>query len=972
MVKKGYDDDSVSDLPSRILEIGEDLYNNYDSFEFKAFDDFGLSRDEYFPKNFALFDLQDLNVMHRDTWTMGSNSSSTTPQDIGHPFADDADIELPLNDIQESGSFGSVDVDEPRIYGTSFNILDPVGQETQNDSYNALPLAQSDPLTSVNSDSFKFVENLGPFVDKPCHIEDSFVSTSKHHAICPCSLSAEEFRSLGGHNSQKYQSIAELAQKNIHKFIAQDHIHNLLGKRVYSPSTSEEYSVSDTKKPKMLEFPLAESGFESVTIPCNFSINIDSSEKPQLNFCVEVVRDSRCLEAQISSFNLLDLSRGLLDFISNVEESKCSVESKNNSNIDESLKILLQKDGFDLNEKLNMLTIGTPSVVQKSYGSEKRFFCPPPLVRLSGNLLEKLSLKKFDEETTSSGSSLSESMFFSSSVANQVYDDTAGGFATSLTSQLNTFIPTCSVELINSRVAMFRNMYMNDLVKRRSLNRVALGSNIVNPRLKFLCQLYKDFCEPITSYSQEHPEGKAVSGNLRRDFQLYLHINAEGFGVTSKESTSCIASRTISVISKPSKRKFSSIECLNSKENNAKNLDKKGKLDFSAFCGPDLITENRLVAIYHRLKSQSLTTKYLGLRANEKSKTSLITKRDLWNGFYLKHVRYKDFPEPKSTVIYDGAIIQLCSANHQWKSEPFRIRIVADNTNASEIESQSPLFQLYKVTLEYVNTPGLFLSVGRDQDLLAREAYMNFDSKQINERCFFTVVGVDFVDYRWFNPQIIPKAGRLSASPFPKIEKCSIASGPKDDQELLLGLEIQLPFYSMLKNMDIAWGKSPLSEASEILMKLLYNICLANVQLETAKCEVDVLTGNGNFVPVSYLFDETKGNGRSFSSFRYRIAVKIPALRSLVGKISANPYHGTPQTKLWKNFSQRICTSPSNETDISGEKLVKLSLSTAESLDSGGNSPACTIMKIPILLGRRYDGMIYPTRFFVKFNISNS
>lgn len=326
------------------------------------------------------------------------------------------------------------------------------------------------------------------------------------------------------------------------------------------------------------------------------------------------------------------------------------------------------------------ITILHAKVAQKSYGNEKRFFCPPPCVYISGQ-----------------GWRVVQDNLKASGFGDSVYQVRGYMCLDSSSQSQNDAFKLVFDEQPNSRqiFACAKSLFISDQDKRK---------------------------------------------HFRLLLQLFLG---------SRQEVGSFQSRMIKVISKPSQKRQS-----------MKNAD---------LC----ISSCSRVALFNRLRSQTVSTRYLSVERG-----AFVASARQWTAFTITMVEDQrsgpgDFALSESFICY-GCVVQLVCTETGVALPPMVIRKV--NKQHAILDVDEPVSQLHKCAFQFRDSPHCYLCLSNDTIIQYQAQSTVRDPSRVvlNDGSCWTIIGVETVEFT-FNQGLA--CVQTPISPFPVITGLELNGG---------------------------------------------------------------------------------------------------------------------------------------------------------------------------------------------------
>uniref|UniRef100_A0A915J4F1 Uncharacterized protein n=1 Tax=Romanomermis culicivorax TaxID=13658 RepID=A0A915J4F1_ROMCU len=368
-------------------------------------------------------------------------------------------------------------------------------------------------------------------------------------------------------------------------------------------------------------------------------------------------------------------------------------------------------------------------VAQKSYGNEKRFFCPPPCIYLRGDgwRRKKLEVDRFyapNYRSNNDGSSPSSSSTIStnnvrSSGKSKFVDEGSG----------------CPSELI-SYIGIGKHGNYAALNRRDEMGLVEAvdrSQKFDSDKQMLDFSTGKTFCCAKTLHISDHDK--------RKYFKLKVDMM-----YSCSHIIGSFDSQQIKVISKPSKKKQS-----------MKNTD----------CKYLCIASGTKVALFNRLRSQTVSTRYLHVHSPKlDQKLSDIDNAEFhassteWGAFTIHLLDDEDAESPvdsaefmvKDGYIHYGSTIKLVDSLTNLAMPRLIIRKV--EKQCALLDSDEPVSQLHKVAFqlkgESPDSPLEYMCLEQDKITVHVATRKDGLRDEIKDGAAWTIISTDKAEYRFY------------------------------------------------------------------------------------------------------------------------------------------------------------------------------------------------------------------------------
>ena len=165
------------------------------------------------------------------------------------------------------------------------------------------------------------------------------------------------------------------------------------------------------------------------------------------------------------------------------------------------------------------------------------------------------------------------------------------------------------------------------------------------------------------------------------------------------------------------------------------------------------------VALFNRLRSQTISTRYLFVEDN-----TFYASSQQWGSFYIflvnENSEESEEFQSRSGIIHYGSTVKLVCSITNFALPRLVIRKV-DKTNVI-LDADDPVSQLHKCAFYMKDTNKMYLCLSQDRiiQFQATECPKEPNKESINEGACWTIITTDQAEYRWCDMTSSNETGR--------------------------------------------------------------------------------------------------------------------------------------------------------------------------------------------------------------------
>lgn len=277
---------------------------------------------------------------------------------------------------------------------------------------------------------------------------------------------------------------------------------------------------------------------------------------------------------------------------------------------------------------------------------------------------------------------------------------------------------------------------------------------------------------PLHTIRIQADGGPQQSGTLEPAAEGYLQCISRHLHITEKRKQISVAvdvphlgkftSNPIKVISKPSKKRQSSmkhLECKDSRNTVGWGLAfHRANWDIILVC----VHHGSTIALFNRIRSQTVSTKYLGVDPSTTNQLDFVARQSAWDPFLIWAVdgdKGGGGKKGHGALHYNQRVVLQCVKTGMMTP----VMVIRRRKNdIKEQQHDDPVSQLHRIALEVADQPSHYLACINDKVIT------NAHMEATDDQAIWTIIGTDCTTYRFrTTPSSLPSE---VVTPFPQVQ----------------------------------------------------------------------------------------------------------------------------------------------------------------------------------------------------------